>query len=414
MAKILILIFSIIAACPITGLHAQDTGLLTLDSLIIRVETTYPDVLKYENRIQAYASKAEGATALMPPTFSAGISRFPYNLMMMNEQGPMNQAGLMFTLEQMITNPQKRNAKKEYYQSLGAVEQQRAEWTKNELRMAAKLYYYQRQIAASKLKILNESEQLLSLLIVTAEDRYTYNQAELTTIYKARAKLEELKNMRLMQEGIITESNIVINTLLNRDINTTFSIDTALVLKDYKAVQDTFSRSDIKAMTGLIETMRSEQKYMASFSKPDFGVQVQHMQMFGMENQFSIMGMITIPIAPWSSKMYKSGIASAQYEINSMQKEVESMQLMAQRMQAEKLAMLQYTVRQLTNYQDNIIPSFEKNMDANLLAYRQNKGDFFVLLDAWEMLLMKRMEKQDVWAQVLKLQAEYEYETERK
>lgn len=414
MTKKLKVLFCIIITGSVSGLVAQDTALLTLDALINRVETTYPEVLKYEGRIQAYEAKAEGATALMPPTFSAGVSRFPYNLMTLNEQGPMNQAGLEFMLEQMITHPQKRTAGKEYFQSLGAVEQSRAEWTKNELRTLAKLYYYQRQIAAKKLKVINESEQVLSLLITTAEDRYTYNQAELTTVFKARAKLEELKNMRLMQEAAITESNIGINTLLNRDVNTKFSVDTAFVLKDYNIAPDTFSRSDINAMTGLVESMRSEQKYMASFSKPDFGIRVQHMQMFGMDNQFSVMGMVTIPIAPWSSKMYKSDVRAAQYEIKSMQKEIESMQLMAQRMQAEKLAMLQYSAQQLNNYRNNIIPSFEKNLDANLLAFRQNKGDFFVVLDAWEMLLMKKTEELDMWGQVLKLQAEYEYETESK
>lgn len=414
MTKKLKVLFCIVITGSVSEVFAQDTALLTLDALINQVETTYPEVLKYEGRIQAYEARAEGATALMPPTFSAGVSRFPYNLMTLNEQGPMNQAGLEFMLEQMITHPQKRTAGKEYFQSLGAVEQSRAEWTKNELRTLAKLYYYQRQIAAKKLKVINESEQVLSLLITTAEDRYTYNQAELTTVFKARAKLEELKNMRLMQEASITASNIGINTLLNRDVGTQFSIDTALIIKDYTVAPDTFSRSDINAMTGLVESMRSEQKYMASFSKPDFGIRVQHMQMFGMDNQFSVMGMVTIPIAPWSSKMYKSDVRAAQYEIKSMQKEIESMQLMAQRMQAEKLAMLQYSAQQLNNYRNNIIPSFEKNLDANLLAFRQNKGDFFVVLDAWEMLLMKKTEELDMWGQVLKLQAEYEYETESK
>lgn len=394
--------------------EAQDTTFLALDKLLKTVEATFPDVLKYESLNKAWSEKANSSTALMPPTFSAGINRFPYTFKGMDEMTPMNQAGLMFSLEQMISNPQKRNAKKEYYQSLGNVELQKAEWTKNELKTIAKKFYYQRQIAEKKLVLIEENEGLLKLIISTAESRYTYNQAELTNIYKAKAKLEELGNMRLMQKSMIAESNIGINTLLLRDINTAFSIDTALSLQAYSFRMDSVSRSDIRAMYSGIESMKKEQKYMASYSKPDFGVQLQHMQMFGMPEQFSVMGMMTIPIVPWSSKMYKSDVKSMQFQIQSMQKEVESMQLMAIQMQAEKFTMLQYSKEQLNNFRMSIIPSFEKNMDANLLAFRQNTGSFFVLLDAWDMLLMKKMEMYELWINTLNHEADYELEIEKK
>ena len=125
---------------------AQDSTFLALDKLLKTVETTFPDVLKYEDLNKAWSEKANSATALMPPTFSAGINRFPYTFKGMNEMTPMNQSGLMFSLDQMISNPQKRNAKKEYYQSLGNVELQKAEWTKNELKTISKKFYYQRQV----------------------------------------------------------------------------------------------------------------------------------------------------------------------------------------------------------------------------------------------------------------------------
>ena len=56
--------------------------------------------------------------------------------------------------------------------------------------------------------------------------------------------------------------------------------------------------------------------------------------------------------------------------------------------------------------------AYENNLQINLLAYKQNTGDFFVLLDAWEMLLMKKTEMFDKLFNILKLEAEYEYEKE--
>ena len=83
-------------------------------------------------------------------------------------------------------------------------------------------------------------------------------------------------------------------------------------------------------------------------------------------------------------------------------------------MLAEKLIMLNYETGQYENYRKEIIPAFENNLQANLLTYKQNTGDFFVLLDAWEMLLMKKTEMYDKLFNILKLEAEYEYEKEIK
>ena len=75
--------------------------------------------------------------------------------------------------------------------------------------------------------------------------------------------------------------------------------------------------------------------------------------------------------------------------------------------------MLKYERQQFDNYQKDINPLYRKNMDANLLAYKQNTGNFFVLLDAWDMLFMKQLEQLKKLGLLLRLQAEYEYETER-
>ena len=67
--------------------------------------------------------------------------------------------------------------------------------------------------------------------------------------------------------------------------------------------------------------MKLEQKVMNVGTRPDFGVRAEHMQMFGMPNQWSLMGMMTIPIVPWSSKMYSSEVKSMGLQIQSMELE---------------------------------------------------------------------------------------------
>ncbi len=415
MKKITSILFFLIC---VSLLHAQNSN-LTLVQIIDSLEKNYPELLKYDSKIQSLQAQVEGSKAWMPPTASFGLNQFPYNPMMLKDAGPMNQAGLMFSVEQMIPNSGKLNAKQNYLYSLPQIQKNNQEWIKNMLNLYAKYFYYQRLVAERKLNLLAENRELLELLIKTSEAKYAYNQSDLSTIFKAKAKLEELKNMEAMLQSMISESNIGLNTLMNRNINTAFSIDTTLILKSYESFPfnmdtNSLNRSDIAAMQNSIKSMQLNKDYMYSLRKPDFGVRITHMQMFGMPNQYSIMGMLTIPIAPWSAKMYKSEVKSMGFEIQSMTQEKQTMQLMAIQMINEKLSMLKYETEQMKNYEEGIIPMYSKNFEAGLLAYKQNTGSFFVLLDSWEMLLMKKMEYNDKLFAVLKLQAEYEYESQKK
>jgi len=397
--------------------QAQDTTHISLEILLQKVETNYPSIIQYQYNFQALQAKTDGAKSWMPPTFSAGIMRFPYNLSMIREQNdPMNQAGIAFSLEQMIPNQSKLNAKKSYLNSLSEIEKSKSDWTKNELRREAKILYYNRFVNEQKQKIITESEEVLGLLLATAEARFSSNQSQLQTIYKAKAKLAELKNMQYMLLGMIAESNIGLNILMVRDVNTTFEIDTLIEpQKYYNKTNDTSNisnRSDITVMSKYIQSMQLEQNVMKIGNRPDFGVRAEHMQMFGMPNQWSVMGMMTIPIAPWSSKMYSSETKSIGFKIKAMEQEKQTMELMAKRMLTEKLIMLNYETVQYENYRKEIIPAFENNLQVNLVAYKQNTGDFFVLLDAWEMLFMKKTAMYDKLFNLLKLEAQYEYEKE--
>ena len=398
-------------------IQAQDTTRISLAQLLQKVETDYPSILQYQHNIQSIQAKADGATAWMAPTFSAGAMRFPYRLSMLNEKNdPMNQAGIAFSVEQMIPNANKQNAKKSYISSLAEIEKSKREWTINELRREAKILYYNRYATEKKQLIVRESEDILKLFISTAEEKFSNNQSQLQTIYKAKARLTELNNMLLMLKSQIAESNIGLNILLVRDMNTPFEIDTLIVPRDYSIkLSDTSnitSRSDIAALNQYIQSMRLEQNIMKNEARPDFGIRGEHAQMFGMPNQWTLMGMVTIPIVPWASKMYRSEIKSIGSQIQSMELEKQTMALMAMKMQSEKLTMLAYETAQYNNYRKEIIPAYEHNLQANLLGYKQNTGDFFVLLDAWEMLLMKKMEMYEKLFIILKSEAEYEYESE--
>ncbi|WP_276347988.1 TolC family protein [Daejeonella sp. JGW-45] len=418
MKPILSILLSLVLT--VSSIKAQDTVRLSLPEIFKEVDKSYPLLRVYQNRINSIRALAEGAKSWMPPTLSVAIDKFPYQLSMIREKSPMNQAGFMFSAQQMIPNAAKLNAKRDFILSQQDISSNEAEWEKNVLHYSARLYYYRRFTAERKLKLVNDYEGLLKMLIKTARDKYVYNQSDLPSIFKAEASLSELKNMETMLLSQVAESTIGINTLLNRDVNTPFAIDSLLQPTDYQAdfvnTGDTTSlnRSDILATESRIRSMQSSLRLAATGLKPDFGIQFSHGQMFGMPNQFSLMGMVTIPIVPWSSRMYKSEVRSMNFDIEAMQNERSTMRLMTRQMIREKITMLNFENQQLRNFDISILPAYRKNLESNLLAYRQNTGNFFVLLDAWTMLMMKEMERIDKLAQVFAIQSEYEYQREKK
>lgn len=405
----------IVGLCLVLGrcntLLAQDT-VIALSSLLDTVTKRYPEILQYQKKQSAYLSRAEGTKSWMPPTISAGLDQFPYNPMMLSENPEMNRSSVMISIEQMIPNPVKRKAERSYLESLGNIQRFSADWTANGLKQQARMLYFTRFVAERKLVIIRENESVLELLIASAEAKYTYNKAELTSVFKARAKLAELQNMKTMLAATIREANVGINTLLLRDPLTDFTIDAASVTIDSAALNDQVSlqRPDLLAMEGGIESMQKEKAWMASARYPDFGIQFNHMQMIGMDNQYSLMGMITVPVAPWASRMWKSDVKATEFEIQSMQDQLAAMRLMTTRMINERKVMFSGELAQLRNYEREILPAYEKNFDANLVAYKENTGNFFVLLDSWEMLLMKQMEAQDKLLSALTQQTELYYE----
>src|SRR5688500_1839132 len=149
-----------------------------------------------------------------------------------------------------------------------------------------------------------------------------------------------------------------------------------------------FRRVLFRSMNESIRSMQLNIESMKEQRKPDFRIQFDHMHPLTsmMPKSFSIMGMVTIPIAPWSSKMYKSDIKGMQLNIRAMEKERAAMlqetQGMLYRMQYE----IQSMQKRIEGTQKTLIPALQKAMDANFLTYQENKLPVTTVISSWEAL----------------------------
>ena len=395
---------------------------LNLPAIIDSISQSHPVIKMYNNEIRSMDEAAKGAKSWMPPEFATGLWMTPYNPTMWKkgEQGEPGMGQYMIGGQQMIPNKKEQNADASYMQAMSSVEKEKKNATLNELVNDAKQFYYEWYILKKKLNILEQNEKILDFMIKNAEIRYKNGMGKISAYYKAKAALGNVQNMQLMFANDIKEKRIRINALMGRNAMTDFDIDTSYQLNDYSAIvfDSTLfysNRSDLKAIDKDISLTYLKQETERQSLKPQFGIRYEHMFGFGgLPMQFSLMGMMKLPLTRWSSKMTKANIESLKWKANALQSQKEMLvneySGMAYGMRNE----LDLKKKQLKLYEENIIPALKNNYKTMQLGYEQNTEELFMLYDAWETLYMTQLEYTEVLNQALKTQVTLERIIEKK
>nr|WP_314897729.1 TolC family protein [uncultured Flavobacterium sp.] len=400
-----------------TNLVAQT---LSLEEVLTNIKTNNPQFKMYDADIQSMDAAAKGARSWMPPQVSTGFFMTPYNTKMWKADDMfLGMGNYMLGITQMIPNSKKLKADYNYMSAMSSVEKENKNYTSNQLNALAKTNYYQWLVLNKKIIIANDNLLLLDYMIKSMEIRYQYNMDKLPTYYKAKSQYSALQSMIVMLENDISQKRIMLNTLMARDKNTSFEIDTTYKLNDFDLIKsDTTSlsqsRSDVKAIEKTIALNHLKIEAEKTKLLPEFGIKYDHMFAFGQQpQQFSLMGMITIPM-PWSTKMSKANI-------NSFQIKNESLNWQKQMILNEAAGMISGMNTELTNLkkqyditEKSIIPALRRNYDTAIIAWQNNTGDLFVALDAWEALNMAQIDTLDKLQAILNAQVEIEKQLETK
>ena len=391
---------------------------IPLDSVLSAINKNNPMLKEYDSKVKAMNAYTAGAKSWMAPMVGAGPFWYPYPGQMLMEE--RDKGMFMINMEQDIPNPRKLNAKKNYFASRASVEEKGRAIQYNTLRSEAKLLYYDWLVLEKKIKVLDESKKIVVLMLELARLRYPYNQGSLGNIYKAEARMHEVDNMKLMAQSEIEERQSRLKSLMKASPQSVIQVDTLteIVFDPNQLMNDTTalpsSRSDVQRINRSMEMMRQNQLWQQSQSKADFRIRYEHMQPRGdMPTQFSLMAMVSIPIAPWASKMYKSEVEGMGYEIEAMKKEKEGILLESKGMLEGMAAQLVRMQQQLSNYQEKILPALRKNYETLMLAYEENREQLPIVIDGWEALNMAQLEYlnklQDYYTMIVR----YEKETEK-
>ncbi|MFH6958583.1 TolC family protein [Flavobacterium aquidurense] len=398
-------------------LWSQTKQVLSLDTILQRIDKKNVLLQSYSLKAEGYKYTGDAATAWMAPMVGVGTFMTPYPFQEVMDD--RDKGSLMFRIEQDIPNVGKLNKKKKFIQSQGNIENATRAVTLNDYKSKAKQLYYSWMVAEQRMKVLDQNEKIMLTMKKIEEVRYPYNQSQLGNVYKIDARIEENKNMVRMQEGEIAKARAWLNSLMNQPGNADFAIDTSINPVFNPALHDTTSlagvRGDIKKMDAGIESMQLSIEAMKAEKNPSFKIQFDHMNSFDkmMPKAYSVMAMMSIPIAPWSSKMYKSDVKAMQYNVQAMEKEKSAMlqetQGMLYGMQYEILTMQ----KRIQGLETKIIPSMQKSLDVNFLNYQENKLQIPVVIDSWEALNMLQNNLLDEKLKLYQMIVDYEKELYR-
>jgi len=333
--------------------------------------------------------------------------------------GTQNGMGsFMISASQMLPNKKEQNANAAYLQSLSSVNKENKKVSLNELYAQAKKNYYDWLVIEKKQTILNDNEKLLNFMIQSTELRYKNNLGKLNAYYKAKAELGKIENQREALNNEIKQKQITLNTLMNRNKNDDFQIDTTYTIKTYGSIDSNYlvgSRSDIKAVDQNLKVSQLELNLEKARQLPHFGIQYQHMFGFGQSPWlFSLMATVKIPLAPWSAGSYKANIESLKWKSQSLESQKQNIINQASGEAEGLLASINSKEKQLHLFEEKIIPALKKNYQTMQLAYEQNTGELFELFDAWQTLNMTQLDYLDQLQELLNLQVQMDKTLEQK
>ena len=393
---------------------------LTLEQVFNIIKTNNPQLKMYDSEIQSMDAATKGARAWMPPQVETGFYMVPYNTKMWKaDQMSPGMGSYMVGIQQMMPNASKLNANENLMNAMSAVESENKNYTLNQLNALAKTYYYEWIISDKKIKVAKDNLLLLEYMIKSMEIRYQYNMDKLPSYYKAKSQYATLQSEIIMLENDISQRKYMLNTLMARNKSEALEIDSNYQIKDFNFFETDLSsiinnRSDIKAIdkTKTINDLKIELQKAETL--PEFGVKYDHMFAFGNQpQQFSLMGMITIPV-PWSTKMNKANIESFKLKNESLEWQKQMIANEADGMIKGMNSEFLNLTKQYKIANESIIPALKKNYDTAVIAWQNNTGDLFVVLEAWEALNMTQIETLNKLKSILTTQVEIEKQLESK
>jgi len=390
------LILFLMAVLVTNQTFSQEKEPLRLDALVKEALENNPQLRAARNRTAAARTRVDQATSWDAPQFGVEFFQTPVQ----SFPNPLkNQMEMDYFIQQMFPFPGKLSDMGKAAENNANMMDQGYNALERKVLRELKTSYYELYLVHHKIQINAENQDLMRRFVDIASKQYEVGMGKQPDILRGQTELSILINdgINLQKERAVTES--MINTVLSRPANaplgTVPEIETDIPLWTYEQLSSLAleARPELKAMNFNIEMNKSELSLSKKEYFPDLMLRFMYKDMAMTKNDFwSAMLGISIPLTPWSGGKYTSKTDENALNVRRAEEDFAAMRNMTFFEVQDALLKVQTNQNLVLLYKNTVIPQAEQTLQSTVAAYQTGKTEFLMVIDAYRMLLMAKLD----------------------
>lgn len=388
-------VMTILALIIIHSLQAQTTNTY-LDTLILEALQNNPQLKAARFKYLSEEKKIKQVTSWEAPQvgiefYQIPIASFPNPL--------KHNMEVDYYIQQMIPFPGKLKAMGLSAVNSAKMREEQFNALKNKIIKELKSTFYELYFVQRKIEINKENQELLKQFIEIAKKQYEVGMGKQPDIIRAQTELSSLINEEINLYKEKQDFETMLNTILNRPPYQPFDkidrIYEEIPAFNYQHLLPVAlaNRPELQEMNYNIEMYKNELKTSKLEFYPDIMTRVMYKNMIDTRDDFwSAMVGVSIPIAFWSKNKYGGKVEENELNIKTAEEQYNSMKNMISYEVQNAVVKLE-TSRNLYELNKNtIVPQAEQTLQSTLAAYKTGKTEFLMLIDAYRMLFMAKLD----------------------
>jgi len=387
--------FLFLLTVVVTASAFGQTGAEVLDSLIAETLKNNPLLKAARNQVDAASSRAKQATAWDAPQIGIEFYQAPTR----SFPNPFkDQMEYDYSIQQMVPFPGKLSAMQSMARNYTDMTEQSYVAVEKKIIRDLKSAYFELYLVQRKIAINTENQELMKRLGEIAANQYKTGIGKQPDILRAQTELSTLvtEGINLLSEKRAIEA--MINTILYRPVDKPLGIVPELEISLLQWSLDQLqplalaNRAELKAMGYSIAMIKADLVLARREYYPDLMARVMYKDMAMTGNDFwSAMVGVNVPLAFWSSKKYTAKVEENQVQVRKAENEFENMKNMISFELQDALVKMQTNQNLVLLYKNSVIPQADQTLQSTLAAYQTSKTEFLMVIDAYRMVLMAKL-----------------------
>ncbi|MEX1138684.1 MAG: TolC family protein [Bacteroidota bacterium] len=375
---------------------SQEKKPLHLEALLKEALENNPRLRAARNQTAAARTRVDQVTSWDAPQFGVEFFQTPVQ----SFPNPLkSQMEMDYFIQQMFPFPGKLSSMGDAAESNANMMDQGYKALERRIIRELKSAYYELYLVQMKIQINQENQDLMRRFVDIASKQYEVGMGKQADILRAQTELSTLTNdgINLQKERAVVEA--MINALLNRRANAPLGFvpeiegDIPRWTFDQLEPLALEARPELKAMNFNIEMNKAELSLSKKEYFPDLMIRFMYKDMAMTPNDFwSAMVGISIPLTPWSSGKYTSKVDENSLNVRKAENDYAAMKNMTLFEVQDALVKVQTNENLVLLYKNTVIPQAEQTLQSTVAAYQTGKTEFLMVIDAYRMLLMTRLD----------------------